>query len=78
MDYQNNARQHCCRKTDKTNNDISTHEVQVEETRIKTSLTPNSLKCIFISTDFQLSLPRLRVIFLISDSSDYEKSYQFY
>ena len=44
MDYQNNARQHCCRKTDKTNNDISTHEVQVEETRIKTSLTPNSLK----------------------------------
>ena len=59
MDYQNNARQHCCRKTDKTNNNnISTHEVQVEGTRIKTLLTPNSLKWNLIFREFQITLPR--------------------
>ena len=58
MDYQNNARQHCCRKTDKTNNNnISTHEVQVEGTRIKTLLTPNSLKWNLIFREFQITLP---------------------
>ena len=54
MDYQNNARQHCCRKTDKTNIDISTNEVRVEWAQIKTSLAPNLMKWNFISTEYEL------------------------